>query len=767
MNQFIQTARALLICGLVPMCFHSAANAGVVINEIFYHAPDDFDDLEWVEVYNPDDQPVDLADWKLTGGVEFHFKKKATIPPRGFLVICKDAKLFGEFYDVPVVGEYKKSIGNGGDTLELVDAAGATVDRVVFKDGDPWPTAADGSSASLERITPEMPGERADNWSASPLPEDEARPAGTPGRANASFSANFPPVIGGLVLSSSQPLPGKPVRVSATVEDADGLASVELRYRIVRPGTVGDEQVVPMKSTDGKNFSAELPGQVAGSLVRLRVHATDRAKSGRFYPSPNDLRPAVSVFVQARPEAATMPVVQMIHAGGREFAEMERVRLQSLNPHSGPMQPSELDMLLEEFSGALDLQEGWFEWSVNQELDLPSYRALRNLIAAKQSERNAFMEEAAASTDVTVLKAEAPAHIKAFQDSLVAGVKTALPTEKGAAFEVWYRERLKPVELDQTGFLKRFLNIESPWLALNARFELTESQLNHLRPSLRAADKGRSEMLSAFRGDFAALLRSLGRVETELNAAAEEQLTLRERRYLQEWKSGQGSPIRPRVIQARGRSPRGNAAFIYTDQETGATEVFDFVHITERSAGYKVRFQKDRRLHGMSTANVIFEYNDRFVMAEPLAFELYRRLGNAACATDFVRLTLNGHPLGYHLLFEQVNGSFFDRNRITSGGELYKILWYGLGIEGQHEKQDHPDRDYSDLVKLIASLDSTSGADQWEVIQSNFNVDQVATYFAVNMVLSHWDGFFNNYFTYHDRKGGGKREMYPWDQDKT
>jgi len=26
------------------------------------------------------------------------------------------------------------------------------------------------------------------------------------------------------------------------------------------------------------------------------------------------------------------------------------------------------------------------------------------------------------------------------------------------------------------------------------------------------------------------------------------------------------------------------------------------------------------------------------------------------------------------------------------------------------------------------------------VIQDNFNVNEVATYFAVNMVLSHWDG---------------------------
>jgi spore coat protein CotH len=34
------------------------------------------------------------------------------------------------------------------------------------------------------------------------------------------------------------------------------------------------------------------------------------------------------------------------------------------------------------------------------------------------------------------------------------------------------------------------------------------------------------------------------------------------------------------------------------------------------------------------------------------------------------------------------------------------------------------------------------------------------------MVLDHWDGYFNNYFTYHDPKTN-KWQVYPWDQDKT
>jgi len=35
------------------------------------------------------------------------------------------------------------------------------------------------------------------------------------------------------------------------------------------------------------------------------------------------------------------------------------------------------------------------------------------------------------------------------------------------------------------------------------------------------------------------------------------------------------------------------------------------------------------------------------------------------------------------------------------------------------------------------------------------------------MCIQNWDGFFNNYFTYHDTGGTGRWEIYPWDEDKT
>jgi hypothetical protein len=212
---------------------------------------------------------------------------------------------------------------------------------------------------------------------------------------------------------------------------------------------------------------------------------------------------------------------------------------------------------------------------------------------------------------------------------------------------------------------------------------------------------------------------------------------------------------------------RGKSAFVYVDQKTGEPQLFDFINVTPRSSGRKVRFHKDRPLAGMTTINLIYEYLDRFILAEPLAYEVYRKAGNAACRTDFVRTWIDGRPIGFQLLIEQPNRAFLRRNELSGGGNLYKCQWFGRGLIGQHELKTHTQKGHGDLVKLVALLNRTRGAEQWAVIKKNFDVEQVVNYFAVNMVLSHWDGFFNNYFTYHDLRGTGKWTMYPWDQDKT
>jgi hypothetical protein len=238
---------------------------------------------------------------------------------------------------------------------------------------------------------------------------------------------------------------------------------------------------------------------------------------------------------------------------------------------------------------------------------------------------------------------------------------------------------------------------------------------------------------------------------------------------VQEFRSAERGDIGRRGYAGPSPNPpgRGKSAFVYIDQKTNVPELFDFINVNPRTGGRRVRFHKDHTLGDMRTVVLIYEQMDRWVLAEPLAYEVYRKAGNAACRTDFVRTWVDGHPIGYQLLIEVANKSFLRHNGLPIDGNMYKCQWFGNGLVDQHEKKTNVHGGHDDLIRLVNELNRTQGDAQWAVIKKNFDVEQVINYFAVNILLSHWDGFFNNYFTYHDVHGTGKWTMYPWDQDKT
>lgn len=224
----------------------------------------------------------------------------------------------------------------------------------------------------------------------------------------------------------------------------------------------------------------------------------------------------------------------------------------------------------------------------------------------------------------------------------------------------------------------------------------------------------------------------------------------------------------PRGQRAEPGTPtQGNGAFIYLPTKGRPVQTFDHIRLTPRQGGWKVRLHKDRPLNGMTTLNVFFEYQPRWVLAEHLAYELYRKAGVPAPLSGHVRVWHNHRPLGYHLYVEQPNSSFLRRIGRDDSGNLYKLLWYGNGLVGQHEKKTNLRTGHDDLTKIVEQLQRTAGDEQWQLIQQHFNVEEFINYFAVNMCIQNWDGFFNNYFVYHDLKPGGKWEIYPWDEDKT
>jgi len=154
-----------------------------VISEVLYNPIGDADPDEWVEIYNPTDQPVDLSGWRLgdvgpageCGSGLYTFPAGAALPPGGAIVVARQAAdVIGftpdfEFVidllrndpavpDMNPAGAWEGfgfALGNAGDEVILLDAGAAPVDALVYGSGSyPGVAAHPGVSAaghSLER----------------------------------------------------------------------------------------------------------------------------------------------------------------------------------------------------------------------------------------------------------------------------------------------------------------------------------------------------------------------------------------------------------------------------------------------------------------------------------------------------------------------------------------------------------------------------------------------------------------------------------------
>ena len=159
----------LLLAVALP---ESSARAAVVINEIHYHPPSPGGKtLEFIELFNDSGAAVDIGGWSFSRGIDFTFAAGSTIPAGGFVVVCRDPeearRAFG-LGEEGVFGPYLGVLDNGGENVVLVDAVHGFADGVDFDDNSPWPLAADGDGASLQRVCSTGPSWSYRNWSGAP-----------------------------------------------------------------------------------------------------------------------------------------------------------------------------------------------------------------------------------------------------------------------------------------------------------------------------------------------------------------------------------------------------------------------------------------------------------------------------------------------------------------------------------------------------------------------------------------------------------------------
>lgn len=131
--------------------------ASLTLSKIQYH-PRTFADLEFLEIANRGEFPINLTGVKLAGAVTFEFAPMILQP--GEVVVVGDEIAFRAIFANPdsprnvpglvIVGQWTGRLNNAGETIELRDSEGILLHQVSYQNGGIWPPEANGQGFSLE-----------------------------------------------------------------------------------------------------------------------------------------------------------------------------------------------------------------------------------------------------------------------------------------------------------------------------------------------------------------------------------------------------------------------------------------------------------------------------------------------------------------------------------------------------------------------------------------------------------------------------------------
>lgn len=297
----------------------------IIISEIMYHPPDVIvpgvstnDNVveEFIELRNISASPVVLYDpvhptngWRLRDAVDFQFGQSHSIPPGGNLIVVSfdpatDASALTQFRsrygsNSVLAGPYSGKLDNSTESVELVrpDApetsgndAGKVpyllVEKVVYQDLPPWPTAADGQGLSLQRISATGYANDPTNWVAA------AAAPGSYGVTDSDgdgMSDAFESAYAAFGLSSSNPNDG------GLDPDGDGLTNLEEYLAGTHPGQGSST----LRLTAVRN----------GSVVNLSFAAIAGRTYGIYYTDGLSLNSSWFKLTDVTPQGANQIVI--------------------------------------------------------------------------------------------------------------------------------------------------------------------------------------------------------------------------------------------------------------------------------------------------------------------------------------------------------------------------------------------------------------------------------------------------------------------------
>ena len=152
-----------------------------------------------------------------------------------------------------------------------------------------------------------------------------------------------------------------------------------------------------------------------------------------------------------------------------------------------------------------------------------------------------------------------------------------------------------------------------------------------------------------------------------------------------------------------------------------------------------------------------------------LALQVFASAGIPASRCSFATVSVNGKDLGLYIHVEELKRPFLERHFASADGNLYEgtVSDFTPEFRGTIEKKTNEDEDdWSDVEAVVAALQDPSEAGL-AALGEVVDLDRFLTFWAVEVLVGHWDGYAgnrNNYQFY--REPSGRFVFIPWGVDQ-
>ena len=115
-------------------------------------------DFEYIEIQNISDKDLDLANLRLTKGVDFDFEAGTILKSNQYILVVRNRIAFESRFGTGllIAGEWDEGnkLDNAGENIKLSYGAGTPIIEFSYDDKEPWPLGADGDGFTLNLKDP-------------------------------------------------------------------------------------------------------------------------------------------------------------------------------------------------------------------------------------------------------------------------------------------------------------------------------------------------------------------------------------------------------------------------------------------------------------------------------------------------------------------------------------------------------------------------------------------------------------------------------------